>query len=257
MTALATRKIVHIDEDKCDGCGLCVPNCAEGAIKIINGKAKLVADNLCDGLGACLGHCPQGAITIEERPADAFDEQAVHHHLHAPAAPAKPAPAPAPTPAPAHQHHSGGCPGSRMRVLPTAPRPMQPSPARPAGPGASRLSQWPVQLALVPTGGPIWQDADVLIAADCVPFAYPDFHEKMLAGKRLAIACPKLDDVRPYVEKLAQIFANNSIRSVTVAHMQVPCCSGIVRVVHMALAMSGKTDIELHDITIGIDGQIL
>ncbi len=269
-----TRKIVKIDEAKCDGCGLCVPNCAEGAIKIIDGKAQLVGENLCDGLGNCLGKCPQDAITIEERPADAFDEQAVEQHLHAsPAAP---------------HAHAGGCPGSAFRQLghgshgghasggcPGAAARMLNRPA-PVGAGTlgrgqdgrdtrgqdalatrqSQLAQWPVQLALVPVAGPMWQDADVLVAADCVAFAYPDFNEKLLAGKSLAIACPKLDDVAPYVDKLARIFAGNSVRSVTVAHMEVPCCGGIVYAVHEALERSGRNDIELHDVTIGIDGSV-
>lgn len=256
MTLKPMRKIVQIDEGKCNGCGLCIPNCAEGALRIINGKARLVADKLCDGLGACLGTCPMGAITIEERPADEFDEQAVHQHLHSsPAVPVQ-------EPLAAFPHGSilsqggaaGGCPGSRMRMLRSRSSPASESSA--AGERPSRLAQWPVQLALVPPTGAMWEDADVLIAADCVPFAYPDFHEKLLAGRSLAITCPKLDDVRPYIQKLAMIFAGNSIRSITVAHMEVPCCTGIVRVVQMALVQAGREDIPLHDIMIGIDGQV-
>lgn len=266
MVTKVTRKIVHIDESRCDGCGVCVPSCAEGALQIIEGKAKLVADRLCDGLGACLGHCPQDAIRVEERAAEEFDEQAVHAHLHPKPTPPQPRLSPAPLPqapgiapaalpqapglAPAHQ---GGCPGSRMRAL----RPQMPAAPADSSDQPSRLSHWPVQLALVPPSGPMWKDAHVLIAADCVPFAYPQFHEKMLAGKALAIACPKLDDVQPYIQKLAMIFAANSIQSITVAHMEVPCCTGIVRVVHAALAQAGRYDIPLHDITIGVDGTIL
>jgi NAD-dependent dihydropyrimidine dehydrogenase PreA subunit len=240
-----TRKIVRIDEEKCDGCGQCVPNCAEGALKIINGKARLVGENLCDGLGACLGHCPQDAIIIEERPAALFDEHAVEVHLR------RQHPAPPPLPV-AHHSHADGCPGSRMQML------QPPKPPRPTASGdrPSRLGQWPVQLALVPVAGPIWQDADVLIAADCIPFAYPDFHEKMLAGKTLAIACPKLDDIEPYIQKLTAIFANNTLRSITIAHMEVPCCGGIVHAVHIALNQSGRHDIPVQDITVGIDGTI-
>ena len=285
---MKTRKIVKIDEDKCNGCGVCVPSCAEGAIRIIDGKARLIADNLCDGLGNCLGECPQDAITIEERPADEFDEQAVEaqkasdsrlqasgkEEAAASAGPQsvgaqifggggcpgtrlrqlKPA---ADRDAPAST--SGGCPGSRLRQL-TPASPAAGAGHRPAGAGGpapvSRLQQWPVQLALVPTAGPIWQDADVLIAADCVGFALPDFHERLLAGKTLVIACPKLDDVQPYVDKLTQIFAGNAIKSITVAHMEVPCCGGIVRAVQMALAASGRDDIRMIDITVGIDGTI-
>ncbi len=257
----AMRKVVKIDQDKCNGCGLCVPNCAEGAIQIIDGKARLLADNLCDGLGNCLGKCPLDAITIEERPAAEFDEAAVEKHLHAAGAPAAHA-------APAHAHAPGGCPGSMLRMLGggaagggcpgTAMRKMAPKPqAAAAGePAPSQLGHWPVQLTLVPVGGPIWQDADVLIAADCVAFALADFHTRLLAGKTLAIACPKLDDVGPYIEKLTEIFANNSIRSVTVAHMEVPCCGGIVYAVEQALAASGRDDVAMHDITVGVDGTI-
>ena len=242
--ARQTRKIVKIDEDKCDGCGLCVPDCAEGAIQIVDGKARLVAENLCDGLGNCLGACPNDAITIEERPAEQFDEAAVRAHLKQP-------PAKAPEKLPC------GCPGTMMRKL--TPATAEAAPARPGEgtPRPSRLSHWPVQLALLPAGGDIWQDADVLIAADCVGFAMPDFQERLLAGKTLAIACPKLDVVEPYVDKLASIFANSSIRSLTVAHMEVPCCHGIVTVVKEALKRSGRTDIPMCDVTVAVDGSIV
>jgi len=236
MATKTTRKIVKIDEAKCNGCGQCVPNCMEGAIQIIDGKARLVGDNLCDGLGNCLGTCPMDAITIEERPAEGFDEQAVQ---------AKKQPIPV----------LQGCPGSMMRQLRTKAHPQAEKSPLEGATRSSQLSHWPVQLALVPVSGPIWQDADVLIAADCVAFALPDFHERLLAGKTLAIACPKLDDIQPYVEKLAAIFAGNDIRSITVAHMEVPCCSGIVYAVREALAQSGK-DIPVADITVAIDGTI-
>lgn len=265
MKNTATRKVVKIDENKCTGCGLCVPGCAEGAIQIIDGKARLVAENLCDGLGNCLGECPEGAITIEERPADAFDPKAVEKHLAGQGH--------------AKQHAHGGCPGTMLRMLgaqrtgqgrgatgcpSAAPRKLAPragaavaaDSTAAAAPAVSQLGQWPVQLALVPTGGPIWQDADVLIAADCVPFAMPDFHARLLAGKTLAIACPKLDDVEPYIEKLAEIFANNTVRSITVAHMEVPCCGGIVYAVNEALDRAGRKDLPAMDITVGIDGTV-
>ena len=231
----ATRKIVKIDEDKCDGCGLCVPDCAEGAIQVIDGKAKLLAENLCDGLGACLGVCPQDAITIEERPADEFDEAAVDAARAVAAKPELPC----------------GCPGTMARAL-------SPETAPPAQQGAraSQLSHWPVQLTLVPPSGAMWNDADVLIAADCVAFAMPDFHERLLAGRAVVIACPKLDDVGPYIDKLTRIFADNSIRSITVAHMEVPCCTGIVMAAQAALDNSGRTDIPFADITVGIDGTV-
>ena len=248
MTTTTTRKIVKIDEDLCNGCGLCVPKCAEGAIRIIDGKARLISENLCDGLGNCLGQCPEGAITIEERPAEEFDEKAVQEHLgRNKESPGQPAAAPRP---------HGGCPGSTMRKLskPTASQVQHASAETTER--ASRLGHWPVQLALVPAKGDIWEDADMLIEADCVATAMPDFHEKLLAGKSLAIGCPKLDDVLNYAEKLEQIFARNNVRSVTVAHMEVPCCNGIVMAVSQALSRSGKTDISVTDVTIGIDGSI-
>ena len=238
------RKIVRIDEDKCDGCGLCVPDCAEGAIQIVDGKARLVAENLCDGLGNCLGACPNDAIVIEERPADDFDEAAVRAHLDQAAA-----------------HKPDGCPGSMMRKLNQGTFPA--GVALPdAGEGAARpscLRHWPVQLALLPVSGDIWHDADVLIAADCVGFTMPDFQDRLLAGekKTLAIACPKLDDVEPYIEKLASIFANNAIRSLTVAHMEVPCCSGMVALTTEALRRSGRTDLALRDVTVRTSGSVV
>ncbi len=242
MTTKTLRKIVHIDEEKCNGCGECIPSCAEGAIRIVNGKARLVADNLCDGLGACLGHCPMDAIRVEEREAEGFDEEAVERHLAARHHPPVQQ---------MHAHGHAGCPGSRLKVM----QPQDSAPAQRPGSSRARLNQWPVQLALLPPGGPLWQDADVLIAADCVPFAYPDFHERMLAGKRLAIACPKLDDVRPYVQKLAGIFAGG-VRSVTVAHMEVPCCTGILRLVQMAVAEAGRDNIPVQSVIVGTDGTI-
>ncbi|HOD82586.1 MAG: ferredoxin [Planctomycetes bacterium ADurb.Bin126] len=255
MTTTATRKIVKIDEDKCNGCGLCVPSCAEGAIRIENGKARLLADNLCDGLGNCLGHCPMDAITIEERPAEEFDEAAVARH-HRDSVPASGAACTGRLAAGLGglSGGGGGCPGSTARKL--HPQPAAPSPggSRQGG-SASRLGQWPVQLALVPVSGEMWQDADVLVAADCVALAMGDFHDVLLAGKTLAIACPKLDDVGPYVAKLAAIFSSNRLRSVTVAHMEVPCCTGIVHVVQEAMRRSG-VQIPLRDVTVGVDGAI-
>lgn len=232
----ALRTIVQIAEEKCDGCGVCVPGCTEGAIQVIDGKARLVAENLCDGLGNCLGTCPRGAITLEERPADAFDAAAV--------ASQQDFAAPAPLPC--------GCPGSQARTLKPAP------PAAPTiASRGSQLGHWPVQLHLVPTQGPIWRDAEVLIAADCVGFAMPDFHEQLLGGRTLAVGCPKLDDPAPYVQKLAAIFARNAIRSITIAHMEVPCCTGLVAIVQQALHQAHRTDIPLRDLIIGVHGDIL
>jgi len=246
---MAKRQIVHIDEEKCNGCGLCVPSCAEGAIQIINGKAKLKADNLCDGLGACLGHCPQDAIRIIERDAENFDEAAVEMYLKE-----KEVPKEKIVP-PVHQHH-GGCPGSRARTLNNG-----------GNISASavnnndieikikpQLSQWPVQLKLVPPTAPYFEGADLLVTADCVPFAYPNYHLDLLKGKKVVVGCPKLDDVDLYVEKLTEMIKFNHFRSITVAFMEVPCCTGILRVVEKAIADSGES-VVLHKVRIGIEGE--
>lgn len=250
------RKIVKIDPDKCDGCGLCVPSCAEGAITIINGKAVLAADNLCDGLGACLGDCPRNAITIEERDTDAFDEAAVAKHL---AAQGKPAPAHGHQPPPAvpaghgHGHgHGGGCPGSRMMSF---AKPETPATSAATGSRQSRLAQWPVQLHLVSTSAPYFQGADLLITADCVPVAYAGYHEDFLDGKAVVMGCPKLDDNQFYAQKLTELFAKSDIKSITVLKMEVPCCGGIAMAARQALANCGK-EIPYKEVTIGIQGQI-
>ena len=257
----ATRKIVHIDEEKCDGCGTCVPSCAEGAIQVIDGKARLIADNLCDGIGDCLGDCPRGAITIETREAEAFDEDAVREHL-TDISPPKQCEG-------TSEHHAQGeapcgCPGEMARILhPDFPNASTVEPVEAPttaggehGPARSMLGHWPVQLHLLPIRGEMWEAKDVLFAADCVGFAMPDFHERLLAGHSLVIACPKLDEASVYAKKLAAIFAANGIRSVTVAHMEVPCCNGLVLLVKQALKAAGKSDMKFRDLMIGVDGRI-
>ncbi len=248
---------MRIDEDRCDGCGLCVPNCAEGAIQVIDGKARLVAENLCDGLGDCLGTCPNDAITIEDRPAEEFDEQAVAAHKRTLGEGEATTPAGSP-PGERPGDLPCGCPGTMMRKLNPGPAPAASSrdSACEADVRPSRLGQWPVQLTLLPTAGGIWRDADVLIAADCVGFAMPDFHERLLTGKTLAVACPKLDDVEPYVQKLAGVFANNSIKSITVARMEVPCCGGLEKIVRAALEKAGAA-IPLTVVIVGAAGGVL
>jgi NAD-dependent dihydropyrimidine dehydrogenase PreA subunit len=250
------RKIVQIDQDRCNGCGLCVPACAEGAIKIVNGKAVLSADNLCDGLGACLGDCPVDAIRIIEREADEFDEAAVAEHLqtsgpvagHGHAMHKQDGQGPHGA---GHGHGGGGCPGSRaMSLAPPAKSSVQETGSR-----QSMLGQWPVQLHLVPTSAPYFQNADLLITADCVPFAYADFHKDFLAGKAVVIGCPKLDDNNFYLQKLTELFRVSSIKSITVMRMEVPCCGGIVMAARQALAACGK-DIPFKEITVGINGEI-
>ena len=241
---MATRKIVRIDEERCNGCGLCIPNCAEGAIQLIDGKAKLLSEKFCDGLGACLGHCPQDAITVIEREAEDFDEKAVERHLH------KAIPEPEPQPKPISLF--AGCPSSRAMLFEVSETGKEKGPAIPS---ASMLSQWPVQLKLVPVNALYFQNADLLVAADCVPFAYPDFHRDFLKGKVVVVGCPKLDDIQYYKEKLTEIFKTNSIKSVTVPYMEVPCCFGLVRATEDAIAASGK-QIPFKKIKIGIRGDI-
>ncbi len=238
---MATRKIVKIDEEKCTGCGLCIPNCAEGALQIVDGKARLMSEKFCDGLGACLGHCPQDAITVIEREAEDFDEKAVEVHLHKQEE---------------SQHQPqlapvfGSCPSSRpMHFKVPETQEETPSTTR----SVSQLTQWPVQLKLVPISAPYFEDADLLVAADCVPFAYPDFHRDFIKGKTVVMGCPKLDDIEYYKEKLTEIFRANSIKSVTVPYMEVPCCSGLVRATEEAIAASGRK-IPLKKIKIGIRG---
>jgi NAD-dependent dihydropyrimidine dehydrogenase PreA subunit len=250
------REIVKIDEEKCDGCGLCVPACAEGAIQIIDGKARLLADNLCDGLGACLGHCPKDAIIIEKRAADEFDEEAVVEHLGnaGRAAAAHPAPARGGCPSAQVQSiaapaHGGGCPSARMMGFDKPTAPAEESSAR-----TSELRQWPVQMHLVPPSAPFLQKADLLLAADCVPFAYADFHRDFLQGRALLIGCPKLDDGQAYLQKLTAILSQNEIRSLTVLHMEVPCCSGLIMLARQAIAASGK-NVPLETVRIGIQGE--
>lgn len=246
------RKIVKIDQDKCNGCGDCVPSCAEGAISIVDGKAVLAADNLCDGLGACLGECPMGAITIEEREADEFDEAAVEKHLEAMG-----------KTAPVQQHgtsaaasgghnHFGGCPGSRAMSF-SPPAGVDAAPA--GGSSISRLAQWPVQLTLVSPTAAYFQGADLLITADCVPFAYAGYHEDFLKGKAVVVGCPKLDDNHFYTNKLTELITRSDIRSVTVLKMEVPCCGGIAVAAQQAVSASGK-QIPYKVVTIGIQGDI-
>ncbi|GAK49023.1 iron-sulfur cluster-binding oxidoreductase [Candidatus Moduliflexus flocculans] len=244
-----TRKIINIDESLCDGCGLCVPSCHEQAIQIVetpNGpKARLVKEMYCDGLGACLGHCPTGALTIEEREAEMFDEAATHAHVEQVNAPVN-------RPATAMPH--GGCPSARMFQW-DEPQQAQ-TQAQPAAALHSELRQWPVQLHLVPPSAPYFKNADLVIAADCVPFAYANFHQEFLKGdgKAVVIGCPKLDDTGAYLQKLTQIVALNCPKSITIVNMEVPCCFGLVRLVQQAIQQAG-VEVPVTVSTISIRGE--
>ena len=227
------RKIIHIDEEKCNGCGLCATACHEGAIDIINGKAKLMRENFCDGFGDCLPGCPTGAITFEEREAPAYDEAAVKAAKAAKAA--------------AGAAHTV-CPGSSIRQMAAK------APAAAGEAVTGQLTNWPVQIKLAPVNGPAFAGRDLLIAADCTAYTYGDFHRRFLSGRTLLIGCPKLDMV-DYSEKLTAIFRENDIRSVTLLRMEVPCCGGLEHAVKTALAACGR-DIPLTVQVVNIDGTL-
>lgn len=286
------RKIISIDEEKCTGCGLCIPDCPEGALQILEGKARLVSDLFCDGLGACIRGCPEGAIEVIEREAGAYDEKTVmekivcqgdpvikahlehlishgethlyreaieflnNHHI------------PVPPHRPAHknqgrkgkgiEHNTGhhesrppaGCPGSAARSMQRDVHTVNQQ-------SVSELRQWPVQLRLLNSRSQYFDGADLLIAADCVPFAYADFHADFLRGKTVIIFCPKLDaDIDGYVSKLTEILSLHTIHTITVLHMEVPCCSGVRYVLDRALVQSGK-EIPVQEFTITIEGQVV
>lgn len=244
---MAVRKIVSIDESKCNGCGLCIPNCAEGALAIIDGKAKLVKDLYCDGLGACLGHCPQDAITITEREAEEFDQEAVEKMLKEKNSNEKSF-----EHKETHAHmHEGGCPGSRMRMIQRRETEDDVNVKQ-----TSKLRQWPVQLMLVPASAPYLKNADLLVTADCVPFAYANYHNDFLKGKAVVVGCPKLDDTRYYAEKLGDIIKLNDLESITVLRMEVPCCSGIAQAAKIGRDNSG-INIPIKVVNISIEGEVL
>lgn len=269
------RNIITIDEKKCDGCGLCMPNCPEGAIQIIAGKARLISDLFCDGLGACIGHCPKGAITIEEREAQAYEEEKVMENIIKQG----------PDVIKAHLEHLRShkqekflkealnflkdrhikidaldskkeipcaCPGSKEAVFTKSDKTKSSSNVS----IDSELGNWPVQLRLVSPLASYFNDADILIAADCVAFAYANFHQKLLKNKVLLVGCPKLDDIALYQEKITQILVNNNVKSITYAHMEVPCCFGLINVIKQAISDSSKL-IDFKEIVISIKGEII
>ncbi|GAB4246396.1 MAG: 4Fe-4S binding protein [Thermoleophilia bacterium] len=291
---MGRRQIIHIDEDLCTGCGECVPSCAEGALEIVDGKVRVVQERLCDGLGACLGACPEGALTIEERDAPEFDEEAVAARLaelQREMAAEEPASgsgeglgdtdagrdgASAAEEAARLVFGGGGCPGARTLRFERGGEAGRQTAGDPAAPGAgfvssdaveahpdlgvhperseSLLEHWPVKLELVNPLSPSFRSADLVIAADCAPVAYRMFHEDFLAGRSVAIACPKLGSSPDYLEKLAELFQAAQPRSVTVAHMEVPCCFGLVSLVRRAAELSGlKAPVE--DVVITVEGR--
>ena len=246
--AKQVRQIIKIDEEKCNGCGECVTACAEGALQVIDGKARLVSETYCDGLGACLGECPQDAISFESREADEFDEaeamehaakseDAVHAHEHA---------------AHGHVHEGFTCP-SATTIDRTKDAASEGLGLR--GDIGSELRQWPIKLYLVNPKASYFENADLLISADCVPFAYGSLHPDFMRGKTLVTGCPKFDDVELYAGKLAEIVTANDIRSITVLQMEVPCCSGMQRLAEHAVAVSGKA-IPVDVVTIGLGGEV-
>lgn len=240
------RNIIEIDEEKCDGCGQCVPACAEGAIMIEDGKARLVAEKYCDGLGACLGDCPNDALTIVEQEADEFDEEAVEEYLKTKEA--------------THCHEEEtmacGCPSTLIQSFTPGESCDEANKPVAQWSGKSALSHWPVQIKLVPPTAPFLKGADLLVAADCTPFAYPTFHRDFLEGKVLLVGCPKLDDAEEYVKRFADIFATAQIKSITVVVMEVPCCNGLHVIIKKGMELAGKK-IPIDQVVIGTRGEVL
>ena len=245
------RKIIVIDREKCNGCGLCASACAEGAIAMVDGKAELIRDDYCDGLGNCLPACPTGAISFEEREAAAYDEEAVKRHLESREAER------AAEVSRQEEPLACGCPGSMSRSIQreeaekSAPAAGRPAAAEPA----SELRQWPVQIQLAPVTAPYFQNANLLVAADCTAYARGDFHSRFIRGRVVLVGCPKLDPV-DCTEKLTEIIRRNEIKSVTVVRMEVPCCGGLERAVKNALMASGKF-LPWQVVTISVNGEIL
>ncbi len=246
-----TRKIIKIDEELCDGCGECVPACAEGALQIIDGKARMLSEKYCDGLGACLGECPQGAISFETREAEEFDEEAAMQHVRETRPGADPH---------AHHHHhhetqaaACACPSASTIDRTGADEPTEHTQSEGSVP--SRLRQWPIKLYLVHPSAPFFEDAHLMVAADCVPFAYGAFHADFLRDKVLVTGCPKFGQTEIYADKLAEIVQSNDIRAITVVRMEVPCCSGIEMLARSAVDASGK-DIPVETIVIGLSGEV-
>ena len=248
----STRKIIRIDEGKCDGCGLCVPSCAEGAIRIVDGKARLVAERYCDGLGACLGECPRDALRVVDAQADPFDEEAAKELVRAGRGDGHPDSA---VKTVDNKSLPCGCPSTLMRTFaPQSACDRANVPVSQTAFGISGLTHWPVQIRLVPPTAPFLRGADLLVAADCTPVAYPRFHDDLLRGKTVLLGCPKFDDAEDYVNKFAAIFKTAAIKSVTVVVMEVPCCQGLPVIVRKGMALAGK-EIPLEVVVISARGE--
>ncbi|MBN2584760.1 MAG: ferredoxin [Planctomycetes bacterium] len=265
---MSVRSIVRIDEARCNGCGLCIPNCAEGALTLVDGKARLVKESYCDGLGACLGTCPQDAISVEQREADDFDDLAVvaargvgarRHAALASGGKAHEAPASPCATGPAAPR-GGGCLGMRVMEFAAAPSAVEAGPATTGGgrakTAAGSLGHWPVQLSLLPLEAPFFQDRELVIAADCTAFAAPLLLGELLGGRAVAVGCPKLDDAAAYADKLTEILRRNAVRGLVLVHMEVPCCGGIVALAREAARRSGRT-LPVRDIMVGCRGEVL
>ncbi len=233
-----TRKIIQIDDDLCTGCGDCVPDCAEGSLEIIDGKVRLVADKLCDGLGACLGACPTGALEIIEREADEFDEEAVEEYL-----------------AQKKKASAQGCPSATLKMHNKA-TPCQSANIPGSQPAGSALSQWPIQIRLVPASAPFLEDCDLLVAADCTAFSYASFHQDFLQDKILMMGCPKFDDAQMYVDRFSDIFEQRKLKSLTVLIMEVPCCSSMLNIIKAAREKTASS-IPVRQVVISTQGDIL
>ena len=238
-----TRKIIEIDDDRCDGCGNCVIACAEGALTIIDGKAKVISDNLCDGLGACIGDCPQDALTIIEREAEDFDEAAVEKHLEAQKTEEETATMPCGCPSTQIQSFApaAGCQGANL------PKKQEAS--------ESALTHWPIQIRLIPPTAPFLKGADLLVVADCVPVAFPHLHCDYLAGKTVMVGCPKFDDAQAYIDKFAEIFDTAGVKSVTTMVMEVPCCSGLLGLAQAAEERARRS-VPVRALTVGVQGSV-
>jgi len=268
---MTTRKIIEIDEAKCNGCGKCVTGCAEGALAIINGKARVVKEQFCDGFGDCVGECPTGALKIVEREAPEFNENAVRTHLaqtrgttgiqqfeKAQAVHASHPSVPAPT-VPVAPRFSG-CPGSaqRMRAATGSPETNRPTPTQGLPPTVNRseLTQWPVQLHLVSPQAPFFKNRELVLLSTCAPIASADVHWRFIRGRSVIVACPKLDRRDGYVEKLAEILSELTVPKVIVVRMEVPCCGGLTAILQEAVELSGRTDLQVEEVVVGLDGAI-